>query len=723
MKKFVSILVLVLFLFSVNSVFVGADDKVVEIDPMFLSDRYASKDYEAPLTNATRYTQINTGSATTYYVNAQKGNDSTGLGTAQKPFKTIDRAMVDIGAGDTIVLQEGIYREKISAQNLKGTKENPITIMGEENSDVAVTSYEPVNTDWAKHSDNIYYAFIGRNKDVSHALRFKEDKFTNLVQARWPDVDSRDVLGMQRAICQEGSDNYKLCSDELPEGDWNGAYVFAWTGEVWEQYLSFSREIKNYKPGESLEFTRIIPDEWNQSAVYKPNKGDWFYLTNSFAGLSATDEYYYDSKKGMLYLVADQAPKSGEIYFTSRDLAVELDSCEYINFANINFIGGGVKLKSTNHCTLANANVYYANWFSYSDGYLTMHEPYNNNFISGQYNRWYNSEIAYTMSSGFLIANSYNTIENCIIHDVNITGSYNGAINLDPDIKGTVIRRNSMYRSGRFLVYFAISNSDGYAGTVIEYNDCYDGMYLTRDGGLIYAYGVNGNGVTIRNNWVHDTDKYGARGIYIDNNCSGFNVYRNCVWNINEAGLVLNTHSENNMIYNNTILNCPIGISVWPKNPDSSMKGTVIKNNIIMGTCEVVEGELAPVMQNNLFTSSPKLDKFLVPQSSATDIIDKSDGIYSYDYTAYAGKSFDIGAYERGGEYYVPGADFTDENLFGDANYDNVIDAKDVLALRKSLANRDVKIDKYYSDVSGNKVVDAVDVLLLSKYLAGHSMK
>lgn len=527
---------------------------------------------------------------------------------------------------------------------------------------------------------------------------------------------------MQRAICQEGTDNYKLCSDELPDGDWNGAMVFAWTGQVWEQYLSFSREIKNYKPGESLEFTRIIPDEWNQSAVYKPNSGDWYYLTNAFAGLSAKDEYYYDSKKGMLYLVADEAPKSGEIFVTTRDLAVEFTSCEYINFANINFVGGGVKLKLTDHCNLANANVYYANWFNYSDGYLTMHEPYNNNFISGQYNCWYNSEIAYTMSSGFLIANNYNTIENCIIHDVNITGSYNGAINLEPDIKGTIIRRNSMYRSGRFLVYFSGTKDDGYEGTIVEYNDCYDGMYLTRDGGLIYAYGVKGNGVTIRHNWVHDTDKYGARGIYIDNNCSGFNVYRNCVWNINEAGLVLNTHSENNMIYNNTILNCPVGIQVWPKDPGYSMKGTVIKNNIIMGTHEVIEGDLAPEMENNVFSQTPLLDTCLVPLENAENIIDKVTDIYKDDLTVSSGFSYDIGAYEYLGDYYIPGADFTDKSLMGDVNYDYVVDTKDVLVLRKVLANYKIDYDKYYADINCNKTTDSSDVLMLRKILVGYEI-
>lgn len=147
MKKLISFFLSLLIVTSMILFQVSGEEKSVTIDPILKTDRYASKDYEVATTNSIRYTEIETGNGKTYYINATVGNDSTGIGTSEKPFKTIERAMIELSEGDTIVLQEGIYQEKIFAENLKGTKQNPITIMGEKNSDVVVTNYDPVNTD------------------------------------------------------------------------------------------------------------------------------------------------------------------------------------------------------------------------------------------------------------------------------------------------------------------------------------------------------------------------------------------------------------------------------------------------------------------------------------------------------------------------------------------------------------------------------------------------
>ncbi len=63
--------------------------------------------------------------AKTVYV-AKDGNDSWS-GTADKPFKTIQRGAKTLAAGDTLLVKAGTYVEEVSV-SASGTKSNPITI-------------------------------------------------------------------------------------------------------------------------------------------------------------------------------------------------------------------------------------------------------------------------------------------------------------------------------------------------------------------------------------------------------------------------------------------------------------------------------------------------------------------------------------------------------------------------------------------------------------------
>ncbi len=697
MKKIIAV---ILTLSMVLSISFGASAIVdVKVEQNDIS-AYVNESGAIDISNSSRYSEAECGSGKKKYVDAVNGSDSTGNGTQENPYKTIEKAKQNLSAGDTVVLKSGVYNEKIGGWQMRGTETQPITFTAEKNANVAVTAYDPISADWTKYSDNIYVANIGSGREIAHALQLKDNKFYNLIEARWPNADPDYMLDMPRAFAGKGTDNNTLCSSDLPEGDWNGATVYTWTGETWEQYVAYSRTITNYVAGQSLKFSSRVPDANDTSGTYTPKQGVWFYLTNSFAGLDSKREYYYNNTSGELFIITDdgEKPDDNEIWVKSRNYSVELWDCSYINFSNINFFGG-ILLGDTNYCNLDNANVYYADWFRESDGYGTMLDEFNSNRIRGTHNTWKNSEIAYTMSTGILIQSHYNTIENCVIHDVNITGGYNSAITINPNVKGTTIRKNSMYRSGRFLIYFSYDSyyNSGYEDTLIEYNDLYDAMYLTQDGGLIYAYGRDGAGVTIRYNWVHSTDKEGTRGIYIDNNCYNFKVYRNCVWDIKEAGLVLNTQSENNEIYNNTIVNCPVGVQVWPKNSDSSMKGTKIYNNIITGTHDMIEGALAPKLSNNYFVENPEIDSFLVPLNTANNIIDSATQISGVT-DDYHGSAADIGAYEYGGEYWQPGANYKDDVVDGNVTFAIETDESASIRLNKKSGMR------FYTTVDDEKL-------------------
>ena len=65
------------------------------------------------------------------------------------------------------------------------------------------------------------------------------------------------------------------------------------------------------------------------------------------------------------------------------------------------------------------------------------------------------------------------------------------------------------------------------------------------------------------------------------------------------------------------------------------------------------------------------------------------------------------------------GTVFASQTLYGDANGDGSVNAKDVLLLRRWIAGLDADIDEDFADVNGDGDVTIVDVLLIRKSLAG----
>ena len=75
--------------------------------------------------------------ANDYYVSIS-GDDSN-PGTLDLPFKTIQHATSIVEAGDTVYIRGGTYREKISIENLHGTKDNLITFKNYNDEEVVVS--------------------------------------------------------------------------------------------------------------------------------------------------------------------------------------------------------------------------------------------------------------------------------------------------------------------------------------------------------------------------------------------------------------------------------------------------------------------------------------------------------------------------------------------------------------------------------------------------------
>ena len=82
--------------------------------------------------------------ATEFYVDINKGVD-TNSGTIDHPFKTIDKAVSKVGAGDIVFLREGTYRETITV-NKSGTESKPIIFKAYSSENAKISSTSPVKS-------------------------------------------------------------------------------------------------------------------------------------------------------------------------------------------------------------------------------------------------------------------------------------------------------------------------------------------------------------------------------------------------------------------------------------------------------------------------------------------------------------------------------------------------------------------------------------------------
>lgn len=98
---------------------------------------------------------ISKGHANTYFV-SPKGSD-TNQGTSTRPFKTINKASLVAMPGDTILVRQGIYRERVAPVR-GGNVGAPIVYMAEPNKAVIIRGSELWSPNWQSKGEGIYAA-------------------------------------------------------------------------------------------------------------------------------------------------------------------------------------------------------------------------------------------------------------------------------------------------------------------------------------------------------------------------------------------------------------------------------------------------------------------------------------------------------------------------------------------------------------------------------------
>ena len=579
---------------------------------------------------------------TNYFVSVSSGSDSNNGTSASSPYKTIQKAASAMSAGDSCYILAGVYRETV-VPAYSGSAGAPITFLPYMNQSVTVTGADIFTGSWTIYSGSIYSAPAPAN----FSQIFVDSVMMN--KARWPNTPAGDLLHMTTATAGTGTDYTTLMDPQLPAGNWNNAYVWIQPGDGWGAYVV---QITNYAAGSGFTFSTPIATSGDTN--YEPRAGNPYYIFGSLSGLDTNSEWFLDTSAHVLYLwTPDGAPPTAHIVEAkSRNYAFDLSGLSYIKLYNLNVFSSAINMNGSYYCVVDDCRMKYVDHYESMSGYTTGGGE--TNYVSGGYNTYSNCEISQSAGCGIYIQGYDNTVTNCLIHDTGYMGSNHAAIMTEggsgAPTFGHILTHNTIYNTGRFGIYHPSTTQEK-----ILYNDIsYPGL-LSKDCGPIYSFGLDAQYTEISYNWVHDNyTKYGA-GIYLDNGTNNQLVHHNVAWNLSGTGIVLNTPSENNRIYNNTLINCLNSFSYYGNAAQGlgniqDQSGTIVENNLAdMSTASFCTGYPPTVSNNGLYP----IGSNYVPTagSGAIDAGLVIPGITD----GYMGAAPDIGAYEYGGSYFIPG--------------------------------------------------------------------
>ena len=597
------------------------------------------------------------GQAAEYYV-APRGEDAS-PGTKARPFRTLSKACQVAGPGDTVYLRAGTYCETLTPKH-SGEPARPLRFVAMPGEKVVLSGADVLAGSWARYRDRTY-ALKTYRKFVQ---LFVDGKM--MPEARWPNSRPEDLLTPSRAAAGEGTGYEVLADPKLPPGDWEGATVLIWPGQRW---VSATRRVTNYEPGRRFRFDRSLqpktPDPYHASDPYQPRAGNPYVLIGSLAGLDSPGEWYLDEKAGVVYLWPPNgdSPEVHRVEAKQRDYAVDLSGLGFVEVKGFDIIGAAVSMAESHDCLLEDCRLRYVDHFR---DFGPDEAPPPKNVVTGKNNEWRRCLIAYSATTGLRLAGEGNRLVNSVVHDVDYSGDGRGGLDLDDSV-GAQVLHCTLSATGRDIIQHG-----GSKRLRVEYNDLYSANMLNNDAAAIYCWRTDGQGGVIAHNWVHDNLGDDTVGIYLDNFSSNFIVHHNLIWNCSASGIRLNSDAKSHLVCNNTITDVrePFGTFTY-EGYTPTMEGTRVINNLVNAAmnprdpAQFVQGELGPELRNNAPGAIDR-DGRPVAGSAAVDAGVTIPGLT----TGYTGKAPDLGAYEYGGEHWVPGADWRDPQAASPPRHD-----------------------------------------------------
>ena len=523
--------------------------------------------------------------------------DDMQSGKINAPLKTVSAAIKIIEPNATVYLRKGLYSETV----LIHTSKKNIRIQAYNNETPVITGNEIVGN-WKQFKGNIYYAEIAQV--VTQLFIDKEQ----MSLAKWPNQVSKNPFEYKYAngnIAYKSHERTSLLIDEnlkeLENTKLKGAKIWL-PYPLKSTWNSFTETVVNLHDN-SLAFTSVgyfnkggndsvinqqsrkIKSESNgQYEEIAPNVN--YYLTGALALLDAEREWYYDVTSKRLYFMAPegQHPSKYNVLARTRLEGVVIKGSNVV-LNGIDFFAATATIKGNNN-TIENCNFLYPRPY-----YLTAKfKEQSGVSIQGNFNTIKKCEVAYSWGTGISMLKSKDgRIEDCLVHDVNWSGSVAPGISVD----GTriTVKNNTVYACGRSGIrHYRVYSS------IFTKNHIYRYGLINHDLGAIKGGLQDYKNSVWSYNYCHDTDVNIAKaGIYLDASNDNATVHHNVMYNVH---LAINGNVTNDSVYNNTLVADNAkqktwshfirkgnnwdykSVYTWNNFSTNSVKGTEIKHNL-----------------------------------------------------------------------------------------------------------------------------------------------
>lgn len=591
--------------------------------------------------------------AATYYVSAATGSDTANTGTSSSSaFKTINKCAQVMTAGDKCVISTGTYRETVTPLN-SGAAGAPIRFEAAAGATVVVSGTEPVSG-WSLHEGHIYAATLAWDMGKENQLFINNGTtVTPLWEARWPNIGSYDLPGLAAGVAVADSGGMNTITDAalIPTGvNWNGAKIWVRGGNA---YQGMTSQLTGYNASTGAFTYASIAGDY--AALY-PKSGSTYFLSGIYDALDAPNEWYVDAAAQKVYLWAPGGGTPTNVEVKKRKTAFNLNGKSYIQIAGVQTFAANITMNGSNNSLLDGVIAEYVYFSNFSQNTTNADQLNGGIAIVGNNNEIKNSTIAYSSGTLVNIDGSNNRIVNNDIHDGSYMASYDPLLKLHSGT-GNLISRNKLENSGRYIIYW----NNGVAE--ISYNDISGGMWLSRDGALLYAWGTDLGNSNIHHNLIHDS-VHGSTvnetrvGLYFDNYTENVVAHHNVIYN-NDVGIQMNTPGNYKLIYNNTVVNNPTAsIGYWGDSSSpykNELYGTRVFNNILTNpvslTDDVVRGFNTVTDAGINFVNAASGNYRLGSGSTAINMGAVITGITD----GFTGPAPDAGAYEYGGTDWTAG--------------------------------------------------------------------
>ena len=625
-------------------------------------------------------------SATNYYVATSYGDDNNNGTSIATPYKTIGKAASVMSSGDKCYIRQGRYHETITIDDLDGSSGSAIVFTNYNNERVIVDGTTPITSTWTQvGSSNIWRTKL--SADIWQLFVNWEEQ----VMARWPNAKFSDDTIWD-------NDNYwaKGTIDDDENAYTNGTiiddpYTNSASTAIDLNAASFDLDETNKQAiailnlGSFRTWSRLVTGHSGNTFNYAtvPNwktKHHYYYLEGRREFLDQAGEWWYDTYNNVdsLYYYANNGVDPNRLDFRGKvqSYAFSITGSQYVQIKNLEFFATTVYFSNGDNCLVYGCNFMYP---SCSKRMLRTvdTEPEMTKFASGSTGSSIrNCAFRNTDGTALEMWGGTDTVDNCYFNKIDYSVADNSSIMLTMRMNGTsnVFRKNTVHRTGGSATVMV-----GDAG-LVEYNNLYDTGHLQSDGSMIQFMEGQQDGAICRYNWLHDTEKYGARFDH-SGTADGTNgiMHHNLAWNCESGGIMVK--GDNHKVYNNTVLNSGSknDIIVFQVN-SGDHASTIVKNNaadkIANHRTNDVAIDFGTYTNNwNGYDESVTLNSILTDTSNndfspgtSSPLINAGATISGItDQYTNNGSAPDIGAYEDGNSNWTAGHDWNLSSTFGNS--------------------------------------------------------